>query len=84
MILITTCGVTHPNFSAKEELEPLITDGHGISSAALGTQEDWRQLGLLQILNAWCALVSLKSKAELLCMSSQSAHHGSDVLSGNS
>lgn len=84
MILITTCGVTHPNYSAKEELEALKTDGYGISSAVVGTQEDWRQLGLLQTLTAWCTLVSLKSKAELLYMSSQSVHIGSGVLCGNS
>lgn len=84
MILITTCGVTHPNYSAKQELEPLTTDCYGVSSAALGIQEDWRQPGLLQILTAWCALVSLKSRAELLYMSSQSVHDGSDMLGGNS
>lgn len=50
----------------------------------MGTQEDWRQLGLLQTLTALCALVSLKSKAELLYMSSQSVHIGSGVLCGNS
>lgn len=84
MVPIATCGVTHPNYGARQGLEPLTADGYGISSAALGIQEDWRQLGLFQILTVSCALVSLKSKAELLYMSSQGVRDGSDVLGGNS
>lgn len=55
-----------------------------ISAAAYGIREDWRPLELLEVLAAWCALRSFKSRAYVLYMSFQSVHDGSDVLSGNS
>lgn len=54
------------------------------SAPVFRIQEDWRQLGLLEVLAAWYALVSFKSKAYILYMFFQSVCDGSDVLGGNS